>query len=261
MPEYSWILSQSVLKKVDKRKNVKDAVLSKFFNRRRLQFVYAFMKFLNKGAYYLGGTCNYESQQVCYISYFSSQPPKCTTAEMDPNKKIYKKTCRKFQNFYVSSRIIIGQWDILFSVSITSFEIIWNHFQIFRLQRKEIRVMKHFFYFEFCISILQAFRKIGNTHFELILIFVAMRLLRKLLFYFKKCTKNYWLSWKIVHDKAFVMKMCIDFLHDFCREFKPWLELPVNKIPLKMFSKLGNFIFWSHHFLKKVRKVTHFLWI
>ena len=142
---HSWILSQSVLKKVDKRKNVKDAVLSKFFNGRRLQFVYAFMKFLNKGAYYLDGTCNYESQQVCYSSYFTSQPPKCTTAEMDPNKKIYKKTCRKFQNFYVSSKIIVGQWDILFSVSITSFEIIWKHFQIFRLQRKKIRVIKHFF--------------------------------------------------------------------------------------------------------------------
>merc|ERR1711990_433021 len=80
----------SVLKKC----NVKDSVTSKYFDQKRLQFEYAFMKFLNKGAYYLDGTCNYESQQVCFSSYFASQPTRCTTAEMDPNKKIYNRICR-----------------------------------------------------------------------------------------------------------------------------------------------------------------------
>merc|ERR1711990_1061551 len=81
----------SVLKKC----NVKDSVTSKYFDQKRLQFEYAFMKFLNKGAYYLDGTCNHESQQVCYSSYFPSQPQRCTPAEMDPDKKIYKKICGK----------------------------------------------------------------------------------------------------------------------------------------------------------------------
>ena len=91
MLEYLWISSQSVLKKC----NVKDSTKPKYFKLRRRQFVYAFMKFLNKGAYYVDGTCDYESQQVCYSSYFLSQPQRYTTAKMDPKKKIYKKICRK----------------------------------------------------------------------------------------------------------------------------------------------------------------------
>ena len=94
MLNYLWIPSQSVLKQVDKRQNVQDAVLTKFFDEKRLQFVYAFMKFLNKGAYYVNGVCNYESEQVCYSSHFPSQAQRCTTAEMDPDKKIFKKTCK-----------------------------------------------------------------------------------------------------------------------------------------------------------------------
>ena len=60
---------------------------------KRLNFAHAFMDFLNKGAYFLNGTCNHESQQVCYDSYFPTQSQKCTTTQMDPDKKIYKATC------------------------------------------------------------------------------------------------------------------------------------------------------------------------
>ena len=77
------------------------------------------MTFLNKGAYYLDGTCNYESQQVCFISYFPSQPRRCTTAKTDPDKKIYNRICRKYQNFYAASKIIKGRLDIPFSVYFT----------------------------------------------------------------------------------------------------------------------------------------------
>ena len=44
-----------------------------------------------------------------------------------------------------------------------------------------------------------------------------------------------------------------------CRDFEPWLELPVNNIPLKMLSKLGNVDFWVQTFSKKKGpKGTHF---
>ena len=68
-----------------------------------------------------------------------------------------------------------------------------------------------------------------------------------------------------VIQKNFCREICDDFLHNFCRDFEPWLELPVNKIPLKMFSKLRNFDFWVQ-FSKKCPKlfghflVTHCIW-